>query len=158
MRRRRRQERPEVTANLTSLIDVTFLLIVFFVLVSRVNEVEAVRMDLPEPRNAATVSAEVEHLVVINALPAADGTVAGYRVGVFDFDAGEVGVERMTSHLAGLYRANPRLSVNVRADRATQYEFVEPVMGAVSAAARRAVAAGVPSVNPRVNLVVTGGR
>jgi len=63
----------------------------------------------------------------------------------------------MTGHLAALYRANPRLNVNVRADRATQYEFVEPVMQAVSAAARRAVAAGVPSVNPRVNLVVTEG-
>lgn len=157
MRRRRRQERPEVTANLTSLIDVTFLLIVFFVLVSRINEAEAVRMDLPSPKDAATVSADADHLVVINVLPAPDGTVSGYRVGATDFERGDAGLGAMTSHLAALYRANPRSNVNVRADRATQYEFVEPVMTAVSAAARRAAAAGAPSVNPRVNLVVTEG-
>ena len=45
-----KQDRGQVQANLTPMIDVTFLLIVFFVLVSQIVEVENVDLDLPTPR------------------------------------------------------------------------------------------------------------
>ena len=54
--------------------------------------------------------------------------------------------------LAARYRENPGLSVNLRADRTTQYLWIEPVFQAVSAAARLS---GRPEVKGRVNLVVT---
>ena len=50
-----RQERGQVQANLTPMIDVTFLLIVFFVLVSQIVEVENVDLNLPAPREPASV-------------------------------------------------------------------------------------------------------
>jgi biopolymer transport protein ExbD len=154
---KRRREPADITANLTSLIDVTFLLIVFFVLVSRVNEVERFKLELPQLRDARTEPPEDEHRVVINVIPALGGEIEGYLVGLAEFASDEQGVKQMTEHLTGLYQVTPGINVNVRADRFTHYEFVEPAMQAVATAARNAGVAGGP-LKPRVNLVVaTGG-
>ena len=60
------------------------------------------------------------------------------------------GAARLAQALAAGYRANPQLAVNVRADRATHYQFVEPAMRAATTAAR--IAGG--GALPRLNLVV----
>ncbi|MCI0365369.1 MAG: biopolymer transporter ExbD [Phycisphaerales bacterium] len=142
--------------NLTSLIDVTFLLIIFFVLVSKLNEVENVRLDLPSPQEPMTVLPDSKQQVVINVLPDNAGGASAYRVGVIDFPSNLAGQNAMKSHLAELYQANPGIEVNVRADRSTHYEHVEPVMRAVSLAARIAAGAGAPPASgmARINLVV----
>jgi biopolymer transport protein ExbD len=155
MRRLRIYERVGIEPNLTSLIDVTFLLIVFFVLVSRLNEIEHFELNLPSPAQASTTLLESQRQVVINVLPTTGGQILGYRVGVVDFAPDQRGLEAMTAHLAALYELNPQLDVNVRADRATNYEHVEPVMRAISTAARNTAAVrGVA----HVNLAVTKGR
>ena len=141
-------------ANLTPMIDVTFLLIVFFVLVSQIVEVENVEMTLPELVEPATDLPGEEQRAVINVVPGAEGTAQEYRVGGRTFDVGPEGLERMTEHLAGLLRANPAMRINLRADQRTHYEWVEPVLSAVSGAAVR-----IEDINltPRVNLVVVRG-
>jgi biopolymer transport protein ExbD len=152
-----RRERTSIEPNLTSLIDVTFLLIVFFVLVSRLNEIENIEVKLPSPKDAATALVESEQQVVISVMPAPTGTgqVSGYRVGVNDFAADAKGVEAMAAHLAALYQVNPALNINLRADRATHYEHVEPVVQAVALAARAATAAGKnPEGIGHINLAV----
>lgn len=156
---KRRKDPADLTANLTSLIDVTFLLIVFFVMVSKVNEVERWELKLPAVRDALSQPVEGDNRVVINVVPDASGRIAGYRVGLSEFTGDETGLSRMTDHLAGLYQQNPAVDVNVRADRATHYEFVEPVLQAISTAAGKAVAASGSgdAAAPRVNLLVTRG-
>ncbi len=57
----------------------------------------------------------------------------------------------LATSLAALYRENPALGVNLRADRSTRYRWVEPVLQAVSTAARLS---GRDDVRGRVNLVV----
>lgn len=159
MRSRSREDRAAVEANLTSLIDVTFLLIVFFVLVSKVNEIENIDLNLPSPADPSTEVVESDRMAVINVLPGAGGAIQGYRVGVTDFPADSGGIEAMTAHLATLYQANPRLDVNIRADRHTHYEHVEAALSAVSTAARSAPARSV--AGPRtahVNLAVVRDR
>src|SRR5262245_14452576 len=159
LRHRANRERGGIEANLTSLIDVTFLLIVFFVLVSRLNEIELVDLDLPSPAHAASEAIESERQVVISLLPGEGGTITAYRVGVSDYPPGKAGCNAITAHLADLYRMNPKLDVNVRADRSTHYEHVEPVIEAVSAAART-VADAHPDVECNAaggNLMVTRG-
>ena len=141
----------EVEANLTPMIDVTFLLIVFFVLVSRIVEVENVPMELPRPDQPETVRPGDEQRAVINVIPTGGGRASGYRLGSRTFPPGADGLETLADHLAGLYRANPALRINLRADRATGYEWIEPVLAAVSSAAARVEVA---AVVPRVNLVV----
>lgn len=142
--------RARIEANLTPMIDMTFLLIVFFVLVSRISEVESVPMELPEPQEAATVPLPDESRVVLNVLPGPDGGIEGYRVGVMQFAPTPEGAEALERHLATLFRQNPELDVNLRADRATAYSDVAPALGAIASAARLAES---PEAT-RVNLVV----
>lgn len=141
-----------IHANLTPMIDVTFLLIVFFVLVSQIVEVENVDLDLPAPRDAASELAGEQQRVVINVLPGNGGKAAGYRMGGRTFGVDAAGLEQLAGGLAALYRENPGLKVNLRADRSTHFNWVEPVFGAVSAAARLS---GRDDVRGTVNLVVT---
>jgi biopolymer transport protein ExbD len=151
MRRLHTRGNSDITANLTSLIDVTFLLIVFFVLVSRIVEDESIDLDLPRPTDPASARAGKEQQVVINVVPGAGGDALGYHMGGATLPSGDAGRAAITDRLAALYLANPALSINLRADRSTHYAHVQPVLDAVSAAADRAAAAGVA---PRVNLVV----
>lgn len=141
----------KVEANLTPMIDVTFLLIVFFVLVSQIVEVENVEMNLPEPVDPLTVAVGDELRVVINIVPAPAGGIESYRLGTRNFGQGRDGIEAMTQHLQGLYEANPLIAVNLRADRRTHYQWIEPALQAVSTAASRVESA---SVSPQINLVV----
>ena len=101
-----------IEANLTPLIDVTFLLIVFFVLVSQIVEVENVDMDLPRPRDAATVLAGDEQRAVINVVPSnvEVGGVVGYRIGTRLFSpdpAGPLVVERLSRRPVPGYALDP---------------------------------------------------
>ncbi len=143
--------RAAAQGNLTPLIDVAFLLIVFFVLVSQIVEVESVRMDLPAPQNPASELPGDELRAVINLVPAGGGGIAGYRLGGQTFAADSAGVEALRAALAASYGRNPTLRINLRADRSTHYRWVQPVMRAASTAARQAP--GGP-VQPRINLVV----
>ncbi len=151
---RRRKQPADISPNLTSLLDVTFLLIVFFVLVSKINEVERWELELPQLRAPLTEPPEDEQRVVINVIPAPGGAILGYRVGLAEFAGDDAGIAAMTSHLAALYRMTPGVNINVRADRSTHYEFIEPALSAVAAAAQSAPAG---TVVPRINLVVTKG-
>ncbi len=140
-----------IAANLTSMIDVVFLLIVFFVLVSQIVEVENVDLDLPRPQDAASELPGEQPRIVINVLPGAAGQAGGYQMAHRRYPADTAGMESLASSLAALYRENPALGVNLRADRYTHYRWVEPVLQAVSTAARLS---GRDDVRGRVNLVV----
>ena len=141
----------QISGNLTPMIDMTFLLIVFFVLVSRIVSSESVEMRLPEPKNPETETLAEENRVVINVLPGPGGDIEGYRLGGRDYPGDMTGLQAMTAQLTELYRANPAINVNLRADRRTHYEKVEPVMQMISDAARAANSAAGAA---RVNLVV----
>jgi biopolymer transport protein ExbD len=139
-----------IEANLTPMIDMTFLLIVFFVLVSRISEVENVPMELPRPIDPATVPPPEEGRVVLNVLPGPDGTVEGYKVGAAQFAPTPDGAAALERHLATLLAQNPDLDVNLRADRATSYADISPALEAVAAAGRTSDRAA----STRINLVV----
>ncbi len=140
-----------VEANLTPMIDVVFLLIVFFVLVSQIVDLENVEMKLPSLIDPASEVAGEEQRVVVNVEPGVDGDVKNYKLGGQFYTADINGIKSMTAHLADLYKANPSLSVNLRADAGTHYKWVEPVMQAV---ANAALLSQQPNAVPRVNLVV----
>ncbi len=63
-----RRTRPPVAFNMTPMIDVVFLLIVFFMLVSTFASAENVRMDLPQPDKSQAVNVKLSDRVVINCL------------------------------------------------------------------------------------------
>jgi biopolymer transport protein ExbD len=141
----------EIESNLTPMIDVTFLLIVFFVLVSQLVEAEHVDMDLPAPEQPVTEPIDDAPRTVINLVPGDDGAISMYRIGTRTFPADAEGVAAMTERLIEIYLANPHVELNLRADRATHYRWVDPVMQSIAEAARRV---GDPELIARVNLVV----
>lgn len=139
-----------IEANLTPMIDVTFLLIVFFALVSTISDRERVDLALARVAPGATAQADEESRVYLNVIPAGDGAIGGYMLQGAIFDATPDGIARLAEALADGYRRNPNLAVNLRADRASHYRWVEPAMRATTTAA---LLAGGDAL-PRLNLVV----
>ena len=70
-----------LNANMTPMIDVTFLLIVFFVVVSQIVDRDVIPLDLPTPNDARATVSESENRMVINVVPLDNGEVAGIVVG-----------------------------------------------------------------------------
>ena len=79
-----------LNANMTPMIDVTFLLIVFFVVVSQIVDRDVVPLDLPAPENAQAMVSVVDHKLVINVVPLSDGSVAKIVVGDRTFGTNEM--------------------------------------------------------------------
>jgi biopolymer transport protein ExbD len=108
------------TINLTSMIDVLFLLIIFFVVGTKFIETERqIELKLPQvkPGNALTAAPEKK---IINV----------YRDGQITLDRKPVSLEQLTDELkqaTGQYRA---LGVLVRGDGATAFERVAHVLTA----------------------------
>jgi len=160
----RKHEPVHVSANLTPMIDVTFLLIVFFILVTQFANVQvAEEIELPEPDQPVSVERDQTARLVINIIPSPSasqaGRVIGYRLGSAEYPATARGISMLSTEIANSAREklaedeNATVLVDLRADRYTAYGEIYPVMQAV-------VAAGYH----RVNLVVqsesvrTGGR
>lgn len=140
-------------ANLTPLIDMAFLLIVFFVLVSQISSIENLPLDLPQPAQNAARAPGDDPRVVVNVVPAADGAAAGYQLGRNEFPASADGLTELAQTIAAAMRAKPATEINVRADRTTEYRWVQPVLDAVRNAL---VESGVSRERARVKLVVLG--
>ncbi len=140
-----------IHANLTPLIDVTFLLIVFFMLVLQITDLDNIDMALPVPQDPVSEVFGDQHRVVINVVHGPGGTA--YRLGGQAFRADTEGLENLTKALATRYRENPALQINLRADRSTHYEWVDRIFLAIKDAA---TLSGRPDdVNRRINLVVS---
>ena len=138
-------------ANITPMIDVTFLLIVFFVLVSQIVDLEQVDMELPAPEQAATRLPGDEPRAVVNVVPGRAGGIAAYQLGSRRFEPTTAGLGGLRNALIELYQATPIMRVNLRADRGTDYRWVAPVLQVVREAAGLA---DVGLDGGRLNLVV----
>ncbi|TVQ32695.1 MAG: biopolymer transporter ExbD [Phycisphaeraceae bacterium] len=124
-----------IEANLTPLVDVVFLLIIFFVLVAQITKAERLRLTLPWVADAQTEPTPRDSRIVINVLPEGhteDGRTltGGFRVGVQTFAAGEEGVAALTELLAQMRSRDPNLEALVRADRVESYGRVHPAVRA----------------------------
>ncbi len=119
----RRQPTEEITINLTPMIDVVFLLIIFFMVGSKFSEAEGrIKVNVPsvsEMRSMARVPDER----IVEVSP--DGSIR--------LDGGLVTRDELTSTLRQQYAAYPGLKVAVRGDGDTPWQRVTEVMQAVDA-------------------------
>tara|TARA_B100000959_G_C14934967_1_gene605346 strand:- start:323 stop:760 length:438 start_codon:yes stop_codon:yes gene_type:complete len=132
-----------IHANMTPMIDVTFLLIVFFVVVSQIVDREAVSMDLPKPDRSAAGVPEEANCVVVNIVPLEEGEIAGFVVGGHSLGVDALGelTEIVRTRMQG-----GATDVHLRADRSTKYTHIHQTIEAI-----RNVGA-----TPRLQLVVSG--
>ena len=141
--------------NMTPLIDVTFLLIVFFMLVNNIVASELVPMLPPAPEDPQTAETPESGTLIVSIAPAPfdpgreaapldhDGRAAFVQVGSGGrFVPGDAA--GITEAVGRALARKPDLKVLLRADAALFHDQVQPVMAAVTAAgvARVEVVAG----------------
>ena len=136
------------SANLTPLIDVTFLLIVFFVLVSQItNSRIADEIILPKPKHAVSQSDEAldETHLSLNVIPDSEnhGEVIAYRLGTHDYPPTPRGWSDMIREMKIALHEQPKMILDFRADELTPYDHIFPALKA-------ARTAGVHRLNLRV--------
>ena len=137
MRSSNARDRVTVDINMTPMIDVTFLLIIFFLVSSHLAQQE-VQMELELPSaETGSRSDDQTRRVVVNVLPQGTILTGGKRV-----DPGEL--QRIIEFER--QRVGENLEVRIRADRHVPYRVVEPIM---IAAARAGVWRVTFAVSPR---------
>ena len=121
---------PPPLINLTPMIDVTFLLLTFFMLASHFASVEKVDVDLPRPNDNQAVDRRLKDKVIINALYVDSAAAPRLQLGPVPVGS----VADLGGRLKEVGELNPNVQVILRADRRLPYARVREVMEAVAAA------------------------
>ncbi len=126
--------RAALSFNATPLVDVIFILTIFFMLISRFSSEELVPMDLPKPEQSQAKVVKMRDRVVINCRLAdpADPTRPGpIRSSSVVYSLGPNRPQPLGSiaaRLVTMKRESPDMKVVVRADRRLPYGAVRTVM------------------------------
>jgi len=123
-----RYEHQDVRFNMAPLIDVVFLLIIFFTLVSTFASAENIRMDLPAPDKSKAQTLKIVDRVVLNCQFAPGLAGAGGRVLYSVGPNPPEDLDTIGQKLVAARQANPKLKAVVRADKRVRYEQVREVM------------------------------
>jgi len=131
-RRGRLRSRPIEDSSLTPLVDVTFLLIVFFVVVAHISSNERIPMPLAQIDNAETALDKLQRRLVINVVPRSRrGAMGGdYLVGVRTFGSSSADMARLQDMLALHEVAQPGAAAVIRAERTESYDRIHPILEA----------------------------
>jgi len=132
--------------NMTPLIDVTFQLIIFFMLVNNIIAEENVSMIVPNLEKPKTRELGEVERVTVNIAPMPfdlaarvtgnplnhPGEATQVKIGLLYFSLDDP--DAIRSSLAAARQATPEVEIMLRADSALYYREVQPIMDAISAA------------------------
>jgi len=121
----RRAKRPFTPADLTPMVDVVFLLIVFFVLVSQLTRTERTPIELPELPGELLSSAPVRERVVVHVEENA------MRIGQTRLPFSAEARADLADLLQALHAQNPDAPVILRAPREAPYSRVATALAAI---------------------------
>ncbi|MFG0253110.1 MAG: ExbD/TolR family protein [Phycisphaerales bacterium JB038] len=122
----RRQKGPaRIEANLTAFIDVTFLLIIFFILVAQISSSERPNLPLPQVEDRASSPLERGERLVINCAHRGEGAL--YTIGTTSF-AGESGLRQLRERVRAWCDSQSEEPLAVRAERTLPYEHIDPLL------------------------------
>ncbi len=124
--------RPPLTFNMAPMVDVVFLLIIFFVLVSTFATAEHMPLDLPDPDDSQAFNEIVEDRVIINVQLADPDAPATSPVDYYVGPSRAESLEAVSQRLAARKRMLPELKVIIRADKRVRYAKVREVMEVVA--------------------------
>ena len=111
--------------NMTPMIDVVFLLIIFFLVSSHLAKQEA-RLDLPLPEaETGQLSNDEAPRVIVNVLAGGELRLAGRRI-----EPGQLASRLQTRR----EEAGDQLELTIRGDRDVPYQYVQPIMLAATTA------------------------
>ena len=118
--------------NATPMIDVIFMLTVFFMLVSRFASAENVEMLLPDPTNSEAKDLKLPQRIVINCRPASPLNPSAGVLYSLGPNAPQP-LSAISAQLTTIKSVRPDVKVIVRADRRLRYADVRAVMREVAA-------------------------
>jgi biopolymer transport protein ExbD len=122
MARRRSSQSPEEDFPMTPMIDMVFLLLVFFMTVSTLAQADrSKKLDLPQSAQSDVPDADN--------LPNR-GSISIDAAGVIYLGMEAVSLEDMQATMKASLEANPELRINLRADQATPYAEIKQVLKA----------------------------
>lgn len=113
---RRERKKSKIVINITSLIDVIFLLLIFFLVTSTFSEQPALKIDLPRASSAGSGSMIDELVLAVS------------RNGNLYLDQKEVSRAELPGILAGAARKSRDSSLVLRADRQVSYGLIVEIM------------------------------
>ncbi|GAB6164352.1 biopolymer transporter ExbD [Thermostilla marina] len=112
--------RPSVRFNMTPMIDVVFLLIIFFLLAGHMAKQETdVELSLPEARSGIRTEDDTARRVVVNITAEGEWLVGGRTID-------RQGLARMLAFETET--SEQPLEIRIRTDKRTPYRFVGPVL------------------------------
>jgi biopolymer transport protein ExbD len=116
------------------MMDIVFLLILFFLLVTNFASAELPKLEPPRPSPSKARDQEKSDRIVINVIPDPDTPqyAASVRVGTQDIGPDAYG--QLTEMLKIEKEKNDLVEVNLRADRHLRYDQVQTVMQAITQA------------------------
>lgn len=132
-------------SNMTPMIDVVFLLMIFFMLVAQIERVRRVEMAVPAVDSASASGAERDNAIVINVVPDELIGISGGRfaMGTRAFADDEDGIDGLAGAIReallsmGASSDAEGVSVQLRADRRQGYAQVRRAIEALSRAGVR---------------------
>ena len=129
MPRRLRPDRVSgLSINLTPMIDIVFLLLIFFVLIAQSSRWQLAPVELPEPTPSAAKYVYSPDVMTISVICDQQGKLISYQIQGQMISPEQVGI--LTQTLRDRKRANPQVEVNLRADRRADGRVVEALMAA----------------------------
>jgi len=133
MAKRHVVEKQEVGLNLTSMMDIVFQLIIFFLLVTNFTSAELPELEPPTPDDSQAHEIEGRDKMVVNIVPdATSGMAKHLQIGSRKILPGAY--NELTAAIEREKEKRPDLQIDLRADATINYEQVQPVMNAITAA------------------------
>ncbi len=123
-------ESVNVEVDMTPLIDVTFLLIIFFMIISTFNEMErAAVKELPESQYQATIEPDVAtNRMIVNILE--DGTISLYGE-QFDIDGFRRRLRNYKGTLQQVQQEHDSAPIIIRGHKGSRYEIIRQVLSTI---------------------------
>lgn len=108
----------ELVVNITSLIDVIFILLIFF-MVSTQFKRSSLPLDLPRSEDSTQEQSTAKVLAV--------------TVNVLELDGKPVTLDTLQDTLAGLYAQNPELALSLECERTVDFERIVQILTKIQA-------------------------
>lgn len=130
---RKVKEKPTMDLNLTSMMDVSFQLIIFFILITNFAAADLPELDPPDPLKSVAMEMPEIYRVQINIVPAGESGEAKHLI-VLGQKYPRNAYDQVTAILVEKKQEYPELEVYIRADNSLHYEQVQPLMLAITKA------------------------
>jgi len=127
---RRHERSSAVTINMTPMIDITFLLLTFFLLASHFASAEKAEVNLPRPDENQSTERHFKDKVIVNMLYAGETNPPRLQLGPVPVGS----MAELGHRLKQVAEVNPSAQVVLRADRRLSYGDVRQALEAVAAA------------------------